>query len=138
MSALQENARSGWRRANSEEQRAIALEAALDEAGEVIHGELCAGERGGEYCRDACRKVDAALAASRAAVETTKRARDAAKPTYELLHQAEVVVSKDGLIAATDSEPVAIKCLRCGKTSHNAGDVSELYCGNCHVFHARA
>jgi len=29
----------------------------------------------------------------------------------------------------------AIKCLVCGRTSHNATDVRERYCGNCHEFH---
>ena len=29
----------------------------------------------------------------------------------------------------------AIKCLRCGLTSHNVHDVEALYCGYCGVFH---
>jgi hypothetical protein len=29
----------------------------------------------------------------------------------------------------------AIRCLRCGTTSHNPEDVRHLYCGNCHQFH---
>jgi hypothetical protein len=32
----------------------------------------------------------------------------------------------------------AIKCLICGLTSHVDGDVQNLYCGNCHVFHEQA
>ncbi len=31
----------------------------------------------------------------------------------------------------------AIKCLRCQKTSYNPGDVEQLYCGYCHIFHSR-
>lgn len=30
----------------------------------------------------------------------------------------------------------SITCLACGMTSHHPGDVENLYCGNCHVFHA--
>ena len=29
----------------------------------------------------------------------------------------------------------AILCLRCGAWSHNAGDVANLYCARCKVFH---
>jgi hypothetical protein len=29
----------------------------------------------------------------------------------------------------------SITCQRCGLTSHNPHDVSERYCGRCHVFH---
>jgi hypothetical protein len=29
----------------------------------------------------------------------------------------------------------SITCPRCGMTSHNANDVRERYCGNCHLFH---
>jgi hypothetical protein len=29
----------------------------------------------------------------------------------------------------------AITCLRCKKTSYNANDVANHYCGWCHVFH---
>jgi len=29
----------------------------------------------------------------------------------------------------------AIKCLRCGLTSHNSNDVEQLFCGNCHRWH---
>jgi len=29
----------------------------------------------------------------------------------------------------------AIRCLLCGRVSHNANDVLYLYCGNCHRFH---
>jgi hypothetical protein len=28
-----------------------------------------------------------------------------------------------------------IKCLRCGTTSWNTGDVQHRYCGKCHAFH---
>jgi hypothetical protein len=35
------------------------------------------------------------------------------------------------------SEP-SITCPRCGKTSHNANDVEQRYCGNCHQFHETA
>jgi hypothetical protein len=28
-----------------------------------------------------------------------------------------------------------IKCLACGKVSHNPNDVAQRYCGNCHRFH---
>ena len=28
-----------------------------------------------------------------------------------------------------------IKCLRCGRTSHNVHDVCERYCSYCHSFH---
>lgn len=31
--------------------------------------------------------------------------------------------------------PIAIKCLKCGATSHNRQDVEQRYCGRCHVFH---
>jgi ribosomal protein L37E len=33
---------------------------------------------------------------------------------------------------------VAIKCLTCGRTSHNPHDVEQKYCGHCHVFHEDA
>ena len=33
------------------------------------------------------------------------------------------------------SDEKAITCRRCGMTSHNPGDVAELYCGHCHAFH---
>lgn len=29
----------------------------------------------------------------------------------------------------------AITCLLCGRTSHHPKDISERYCGNCHMFH---
>jgi len=29
----------------------------------------------------------------------------------------------------------AIACRICGLTSHHPGDVENLYCGNCHVYH---
>lgn len=29
----------------------------------------------------------------------------------------------------------SITCLSCGLTSHNAEDVSQRFCGRCHVFH---
>lgn len=29
----------------------------------------------------------------------------------------------------------SIKCLCCGRTSHNPRDVSERYCGWCHAWH---
>ena len=29
----------------------------------------------------------------------------------------------------------SITCQRCGRTSYNAGDVENRYCGFCHVFH---
>lgn len=29
----------------------------------------------------------------------------------------------------------AIRCLKCGTTSHNPTDVRERYCGFCRVFH---
>jgi hypothetical protein len=32
----------------------------------------------------------------------------------------------------------AIRCLRCGLTSHNVHDVEELYCGFCDVFHTES
>ncbi len=32
----------------------------------------------------------------------------------------------------------AIKCLKCQKTSWHPGDVENLYCANCRVFHRRA
>jgi hypothetical protein len=28
-----------------------------------------------------------------------------------------------------------IRCLTCGLASFHPGDVENLYCGNCHVFH---
>jgi hypothetical protein len=28
-----------------------------------------------------------------------------------------------------------IKCLRCGRTSHNPNDIAQKYCGHCHRFH---
>jgi ribosomal protein S27AE len=39
----------------------------------------------------------------------------------------------DKLLAA----PVArsITCPRCGRTSYNAGDIVNRYCGYCHAFH---
>ncbi|HZF23992.1 MAG TPA: hypothetical protein VE030_11075 [Burkholderiales bacterium] len=30
---------------------------------------------------------------------------------------------------------VSIACPKCGRVSHNANDVRERYCGNCHSFH---
>lgn len=36
-----------------------------------------------------------------------------------------------------DGRPDAIKCLWCHCVSHNENDVAQLYCGNCHLFHAR-
>ena len=30
----------------------------------------------------------------------------------------------------------SITCKACGRTSHSAGDVKNLYCGFCHRFHA--
>jgi hypothetical protein len=32
----------------------------------------------------------------------------------------------------------AIKCLRCGKTSHNWNDIRYLFCAFCNQFHKRA
>ena len=29
----------------------------------------------------------------------------------------------------------SIKCLACTRTSHNVNDVTNRYCGHCHVFH---
>jgi hypothetical protein len=29
----------------------------------------------------------------------------------------------------------SIICLKCGMTSYSQGDISHLYCGNCHAFH---
>jgi hypothetical protein len=40
------------------------------------------------------------------------------EPTYELVN--------DGR---------AIRCRRCGLTSHNPNDVAQRYCGQCKVFH---
>lgn len=34
------------------------------------------------------------------------------------------------------SELPAITCARCGRTSCHPGDVANLYCRACHVFHA--
>lgn len=31
---------------------------------------------------------------------------------------------------------LGIKCLACGMISYNSNDVANLYCGNCHKFHA--
>ena len=31
----------------------------------------------------------------------------------------------------------AIQCLRCQMISHNLNDVSQKYCGHCHLFHSR-
>ncbi len=33
---------------------------------------------------------------------------------------------------------VAIKCLKCGFTSHNNHDIDNLYCGKCKQFHLKA
>lgn len=38
-----------------------------------------------------------------------------------------------GYIIGDDGK--SITCKRCGRTSHNAGDVENRYCGNCHIFH---
>jgi hypothetical protein len=40
------------------------------------------------------------------------------------------------VIALTDGQTLSITCLVCGMTSFNPHDVSEKYCGACHVFHA--
>jgi hypothetical protein len=31
----------------------------------------------------------------------------------------------------------SITCLRCGLTSWHPEDVRQVFCGNCHIFHAR-
>lgn len=33
-----------------------------------------------------------------------------------------------------DGKRESIKCLRCGRTSHNLNDVNNRYCGYCHAF----
>jgi len=33
------------------------------------------------------------------------------------------------------SDGRAITCHRCGRTSFNANDVAQRYCGHCHMFH---
>jgi hypothetical protein len=40
-------------------------------------------------------------------------------------HDRKYVLSQDGL---------AIKCLSCGRVSHNPHDVQNRYCGHCHKF----
>lgn len=32
-------------------------------------------------------------------------------------------------------KPAAIHCLLCGSVSFNVNDVSQRYCGRCHLFH---
>jgi len=34
------------------------------------------------------------------------------------------------------SEPVSIRCPRCGRVSYHPEDVRQRYCGACHAFHA--
>ena len=38
-------------------------------------------------------------------------------------------------IIMVDGRPRSITCFWCGRTSFNATDVAEKYCGACHVFH---
>ena len=33
------------------------------------------------------------------------------------------------------TEPISIRCLLCGLISYHPRDVSERYCGHCHIFH---
>lgn len=49
--------------------------------------------------------------------------------TPEIVSLGYEIIVKDGQRAIT--------CLRCKMTSWSRGDVDHLYCGNCHVFHAR-
>jgi ribosomal protein S27AE len=39
------------------------------------------------------------------------------------------------IITDDKGDPIAIKCLKCGLTSHHPEDVRQRYCGKCHVFH---
>jgi ribosomal protein S27AE len=48
-----------------------------------------------------------------------------------------VIVGKIGYEIIVKDGQRAIKCLRCGMTSWSAGDVDNLYCGNCRAFHER-
>jgi hypothetical protein len=47
--------------------------------------------------------------------------------SYAIVHE---------LDALTGRELVGIKCLICERTSWNDGDVQNLYCANCQIFHA--
>ena len=40
-----------------------------------------------------------------------------------------------GYALGQDERGASITCLACGRTSYNANDVAQRYCGNCHVFH---
>lgn len=40
------------------------------------------------------------------------------------------------IVKSPDGKQEGIKCLVCGMTSYHPKDVEELYCGNCHEFHA--
>ncbi len=47
--------------------------------------------------------------------------------SYAIIHQ---------LDRRTGRELTGIRCLNCERTSWNDGDVQNLYCANCHIFHA--
>lgn len=42
---------------------------------------------------------------------------------------------EDALLAAPVGSRPAITCPRCGRTSYHPKDVTERYCGACHLFH---
>lgn len=64
-------------------------------------------------------------------IELTQRA---VKAAHQAIARGELPpLSQDPYELLDDGR--AIKCLICGKVSHNPNDVAQLYCGNCHRFH---
>lgn len=51
------------------------------------------------------------------------------------LQLGETVKAKTYELLSRDGITVAIKCLKCGMTSYNRGDIENEYCGNCKRFH---
>ncbi len=44
-------------------------------------------------------------------------------------------IDREGDATVGAGVPDSITCPKCGRTSYNANDIRERYCGNCHQWH---